>query len=131
MTIHDESTLDLFRGPGRCDLCGALHSNRHPHHWRCKGMDGGSRLDVRFNLAACCPVPCHLKAHQGKLESEFVLGKIAKREGTTPDAIREAINWILRLDKDATPWRVAEAMGELTEAARALVQSVVAAKMSA
>ena len=100
MRIIDEPLLDQFRGPGRCEHCGKLVRKRDPHHWAARGIGGGGRLDVRCNLVALCSTfagggNCHRLAHDGKIKRDVLLGIIAARERTTPEAV-EAEIWRLR-----------------------------------
>lgn len=115
MTITDESMLDNFRGPGRCDLCWKECLATEPHHVKAKGIGGGSRLDISINLLRvgstlrwCCP--CHNAIHNGHVPKDDVINAVAKREGTSADAIRMAIYVILSLPKRCTNKDVAGAI---------------------
>lgn len=98
MKIKDEPLLDLFRAAGPCERCQRPQPRREPHHVRAKGMGGGSCLDVRINLIALCTA-CHGLIQGSKRHEPRVLEIIALREGTTPQAIREEIDRLLRLPK--------------------------------
>lgn len=98
MKIIDEPLLDLFRAPGPCERCLRPQPRREPHHVRAKGMGGGSRLDVRINLVALCTA-CHRFIQGNRQREAGILAIIAEREGTTPEAIHEEIDRLLRLPK--------------------------------
>lgn len=103
MKIIDEATLDLFRGPGLCEVCGKLVISREPHHLYCRGIGSGGRLDIRINLIALCAVfsggdNCHARAHRGEIKRESLLEIVARREGTTSSSIEEEV-WRLRRER--------------------------------
>lgn len=100
--------LKQFGGPGRCEACGLRCRKRAACHIYSKGA---GRVDARFNLVslgfdAVLDCPCHCENHAGGPCSREVLLKIAaKREGTTPAAITEAVHYIRALDKNGAPIR--------------------------
>lgn len=84
MKIVDEKALALFRGPGRCELCGGWASERDAHHfWYKRGLGGGSRLDVVLNLVSLDRL-CHNMAESGpavQAIKQRLLEIVARREG--------------------------------------------------
>jgi hypothetical protein len=93
MRIIDKPLLAEFR-PRRCDWCNRFPPCQAAHVFG-KGMGGARRLDIRINLCSLCPY-CHYDNHQGKSPTQDeLLVIVAKREHTTPQAIREEI-WRLR-----------------------------------
>jgi hypothetical protein len=108
MKIISEPTLDLFRGPGRCEWCKKYVTRREPHHVKPRGMGAGSRLDVAINLIALCGVftggdNCHHEAEQGHILRADLEAIIAAREGLLQHQIRERIDALLRLPKGSKP----------------------------
>lgn len=105
MKILDEALLDEFRTVGRCDVCGRSCLFREPHHIWARGMGGGGRLDVRINLLAVGQSRtyqcfCHGLIHNGAIKRDDLLLIVARREKTTPGAIRDEINRLRRLDRE-------------------------------
>ncbi len=94
MRIVDETVLDEFRGPGKCEWCGFRCYALHPHHLWARGMGGGGRLDVRINLIGLCWV-CHSDVHHGDISRQDLLAVVAAREGKLQSEIEEEI-WRLR-----------------------------------
>jgi hypothetical protein len=103
--IVNEDLLSYFRKQHFCELCGrriAYGEPAHPHHVECRGMGGGTRLDVALNLLSAC-WQCHDKAHNGdaaKLRQEGI-EIIAYREGLEVDQVQQAIWTLTRRDKYA------------------------------
>lgn len=99
MKIINKELLNEFRRPGRCEYCGRVCKKlRDPHHLWGRGLGGGERLDVRINLMSlgfAFDCNCHGKFHNGQIKKEDLVAIVAKREGTTPEAIEEEI-WRLR-----------------------------------
>lgn len=100
MIIHNEELLNRFRQTGRCCWCRKAGPT-DPHHVSARGMAGGKRLDVSFNLAALCR-RCHTELHAGAIERFSLLAIVAQREGTRQDYIEEAIWTLNRLPKNPT-----------------------------
>lgn len=100
MKIISEAVLDRFRAVKKCQWCGReINEGRaHPHHWRHRGMGGGSRLDIPENLIAV-DWWCHQMMEARVIHPDAVLYVIALREKTTPDAIVDKINELLRTPK--------------------------------
>ena len=97
--MKNEDLLAEFRCRGACEMCGRRVYPLQPDHYRCRGMGGGSRLDIRINLAALCP-PCHTEYQEAPREKRRrVLEVIAKRERTTPEDIEAVVAVILRTPK--------------------------------
>lgn len=95
MKIVDESALKECRG-WHCEVCGYGDRWAVPHHIFSRGA---GRVDIRWNLIAVCPV-CHWDIHNGDIPQSELLRIVALRDGTTPEAIREEVARIRRLDKD-------------------------------
>ncbi len=98
--IEDEPLLDCFRSPGYCELCHKPCRIREPHHLRAKGANSWARLDIRINLMAlgssqAFQCDCHTRIHNGKVSKAKLLEIVAKREGTTPEAIKAEIDRLL------------------------------------
>lgn len=118
MIIRSPATLDLFRSPGRCQLCRKPCSVREGHHYLARGMGGGNQLDVEINLIALgssgqFECECHTRVHGGNISRAEVLAVIAKRENAKPGDIEEALYFLTRLPKDASEDRILELLREL------------------
>lgn len=107
MKIIDKGLLQEFSGPGKCEICQKDCRRREPHHVRCRGMGGGSRLDIAINLIAVGghvngfpECPCHRLAQEGNISKASVLEIIGKREKLTPEEIEGTVNRLLRSDKN-------------------------------
>ena len=99
MRITDEPLLADFRAARRCELCGKpTPSGCDPHHNWPRGIGGGSRLDVRFNLISLCR-ECHTAVHLGKVSRLSLLQLVGKRERMTVTEIEDAKNELLRRPK--------------------------------
>ncbi len=104
MKIIDESLLATMRGPGKCELCGKMVRQREPHHLVCRGMGGGSRLDVPINLLSLCATfaggdDCHHAVHNKRVSRDRLLLIVALREGIRVEDITDEIHRLRRLDK--------------------------------
>lgn len=126
MRIHNEELLDCFRTPGKCEYCGKRCSRREPHHLFCKGIGGGSTLDISINLialGASVPFPlclCHHDYHAGHISRFDMLAVVAAREKALQDDI-ESVVWMLkRLPKKPRQWQLESEMEGLNLATRAL-----------
>ncbi len=97
--IVDEALLREFRTAGLCELCKRYCKLREPHHIFARGMGGGGRLDVRYNLIALGSTaifhPCHGDIHAGKVSRDAVIEIVAAREGVSVEAVMDEI-WRLR-----------------------------------
>ena len=82
MKFISEATLDAFRTPGRCEVCGK-YGPREPHHVFARGRGNASRMDIPENLLAVC-VECHASIHGGMYWRIYLLGLIGQREGLWP-----------------------------------------------
>lgn len=125
--IHkNQSLLREMSGPGRCEWC-SFACYRDPHHLWKRGMSGGSRLDIRVNIASLCR-ECHdrteLPRGKQQITRTDLLRIVAKRERTTPRAIECVHGWLDRLDKDASPERVELSMKLLSPGAGELAARV-------
>ncbi len=116
MRIVDESCLKRHRGAGPCTYCRAYCPQRAACH--CFGK-GAGRIDADWNLAAMALEPfglckCHHKQHNGqKPTMADLLVKVALRERTTVEAIRDAVYFIRRLDQRLSANRAWFALEEL------------------
>jgi hypothetical protein len=97
MRIENERLLAEFRHAARCEWCGKrTPQGCDPAHLFSRGA---GRVDVRDNLAALCR-ECHTKQHAGNEPTvEQLLVLVAKREGKTPQTIR---NKIARIRRDTS-----------------------------
>ena len=99
MRIIDETVLDQFRFAPKCEWCGRAPRrgvSLEPHHIHGRGFGGGSRLDVRINLAALCR-ECHQSHHDGHRPLRCDLqAVVAAREGRMQDDIMEEIYELMR-----------------------------------
>lgn len=123
MKIENRNLRRKFSAPGNCEYpeCARWQSIRHCCHVFAVGMGGNGRLDVRVNLVGLCWL-CHRKSHDGHEPTETtLLAIVAKREGTTPDAIRDEIYRLRRLPKETTR----EAAGYGKGAANSLARSAL------
>jgi hypothetical protein len=103
MIVKDEKMLAFFRGSGPCESCGKHCENLAPHHWKPRGMGGGSRLDIPINLISLgsdYDCPCHWRAQNNARFNNDLLVIIARREGRTAADIVSEINLRLRTHKD-------------------------------
>lgn len=107
MRIVMETTLDLFRGRGPCEMCRARCEARDPHHVFAKGMGGGNRLDITCNLIGCCRT-CHSTKADTAEDKQRCLEIIAARERVSVDVIKRVLFFILQLDKDVSAWKLEE-----------------------
>ena len=96
MRIVNEDLLAEFRRYQSCEWCGK-RCWPDPHHVFCRGMGGGSRLDIRINLLALCR-ECHSQVHGGEIRRIDLLMVVAGRENVQIDAIVEEI-WRLRRER--------------------------------
>ena len=98
MIVIDKPLLAEFRAKRVCEHCGrAIIGPAEPHHWKPKGMGGGSRIDARVNLASLCR-RCHQMAEDGNIPRETILAIIAQREGMLQDEVQAEI-WRLLGEK--------------------------------
>lgn len=97
MKIISEATLDLFRQKQRCEWCVRVAS-LDAHHWKPRGIGGGSRLDIKENLIGLCR-ECHNRAESGDISRSAILETIADREGLTPEQVQELIWSVLAKKK--------------------------------
>ena len=91
MIVINKPLLAEFRAKLVCEHCGrAIIGPAEPHHWKPKGMGGGSRLDIRCNLIAL-DSRCHRMAEDGNIPRETILAIIAQREGMLQDEVQAEI----------------------------------------
>lgn len=80
MIVRDPDLLiKLHEEIGYCELCDRTDLRLEVHHIWAKGMGGGSRMDVGFNLIVLCK-PCHDAAHRGEIEKRVLFGIAGERE---------------------------------------------------
>ncbi len=107
MRVERKEKLRFFREQTKCELCGRIcPQGTDPAHVFARGS---GRLDISINLLSLCRgfaekgwVSCHQDYDHGKISQYQVLAKVAKREGTVPDAIVQVIHFLRYLPKDAT-----------------------------
>jgi hypothetical protein len=132
MMIENETLLDEFRTPGPCELCRRFAQTREPHHIQCRGFGGGQRLDIRVNLVsvggsakkkgqsfrkfAC---HCHKLAQSYKIDTDYILAIVARREFVRMEEITEVMDFMNRVLRP-TPDQLAAALGALSDGARLL-----------
>ncbi len=96
MKIKSQKVLDSFDSQGLCEGCGIPCSSRERHHIFGRGAGGP---DFRCNiimLGDAFTCHCHLKFHNSGREEdrEIFLIHVARRDVTTPKAIREVVNMV-------------------------------------
>ena len=98
MRVFDEELLATYRTPGECDFCGRTVKMRCAHHVFAR-VSG--RLDLPFNLLAVGMEPwdchCHRQIEDGVIGLEVVLDCVARRDGVTPEWIRDEVFRLRRL----------------------------------
>ena len=109
MIVIDEALLAEFRYSGTCERCGRRLAPLSAHHALIKrGMGGGRRLDLKENVAGLCEIPCHNAAENSKEVEREVQEIVARREGTTVEALFEWLWAVLRAPKGGPiprqPW---------------------------
>ncbi len=112
MTKTDEALLAEFSLLPACELCGRPREERErldPNHILQRGAGGGSRLDLRENVVACCHEPCHMQYHDGRPgapshgdQRDRFLSIAARREGFASGPVLHAhLLLLLRTPNDA------------------------------
>ena len=126
MIIKNPSLLASCRSKGRCALCGKYCNRREGHHVLCRGMGGGSRLDVKIHLVCVgstrtreCDCHSRIDTKEGR---ERCLRIVADREKCQVEDIEEALWVLIRLDGKASKYRITELVRALPEAVRKIVQ---------
>jgi hypothetical protein len=99
MRLVNESVLDLFRGPGRCEWCQRRVLRREAHHVFGKGA---GRVDIPGNAAGLCAafsggLHCHHEFHAGHITRGDLLAVTAAREGCTQADIEHDVFLVRRL----------------------------------
>mgnify|MGYP001240423235 CR=1 FL=1 len=123
MRIVDEKMLAEFR-TDCCRHCGRRRST-DPHHLFGRGLAGGNRLDVRFNLVSLCR-ECHTERHLGNEPThETLLLYVAHRHNCLQDDLIAAHRWLKNLDKHSSPERIEEKLLELKPASRRLAREAM------
>ncbi len=95
MIIIDEAELDRHRGWRNCLWCG---KNRYCEaaHVFARGMGGGGRLDIPYNLASLCH-ECHMESHAGREPTKITLMLlVAHRERVLQSDLEDEIHLLLR-----------------------------------
>ena len=130
MRIVDPAMLGMFRLAHRCDFCGrATPHGCDPAHLFSRGA---GRLDVRINLMSLCRgmfeghyASCHEDQHAGLLTQADLLAKKAAILGCQQGDIRDAVQWLRRLDKDASPRQIGHMLREIGPTARKLAREAL------
>lgn len=130
MRHESEKTLDLFRGPGRCEKCHKQCKEREPHHLHARGYGGGHRLDIKINLISLGTWPecsCHLEYHCGAIGLFEMTEIVAMRERQTVDDIDAVICCVQALPPRISPKKQEEhaANWPLTGSALVLFRKVL------
>lgn len=111
MKLENERLLDEYRALSFCECCFLpTFGKTDPHHVECRGMGGGSRLDIRINVLGLRRA-CHDEAPKKKA---LMLKLIAQREGTTVEDIRAVVALLRRLPTDASQTVLKREFKELT-----------------
>ena len=99
MRVLDPDVLAEFRARGRCEWCGEVCPVA-PHHLYAVGAGGGSRLDLRLNLAALC-VACHdgLHARNRDPSREELWELVARRHALTVAELRGVLDLYRRASR--------------------------------
>jgi hypothetical protein len=132
MQIENETLLQEFRTPGPCEICCRFAPIREPHHVQTRGFGGGQRLDIRVNLVAvgsslkkkgsgfrAFTCHCHKLAQAYKIETDFLVAIIAKREFVRKEEITEVMDFMNRIIRP-TEWQLRAALEELSDGGRLL-----------
>lgn len=127
MTIIDPDFLKSCHSAGPCEYCGVMCRERECHHVIPRGAGGANRLDIPLNavrLGATRPYPlclCHRSVTDGNISQAEMFDVVAAREGVLVDDVEAVLRLILRLDKQASPYKVFVAADQLeTVSARRL-----------
>lgn len=135
MIIIDKPLQKKIRDVGRCLWCGRSVPTECCH-LTAKGNGGGFQLDVRWNLWSGCH-ECHMNQHAGHVlvddgkadgdpdAKDCLMARVAKREKTTKQAVREAIYLLRRIDKHDSDEKVQRKLAELEPGPRGLAQRVL------
>lgn len=84
----DEDCLDLFRQPGKCELCNAWVARRDPHHLMTRGA---GRVDHRWNLIALDRA-CHTMVEAMVSVKARAWQTVCRREGVTKEQIEQLVH---------------------------------------
>lgn len=103
MIIVNKKLLAEFRAKKNCEVCGrkAPATGLDPDHLYAKGLGGGRRLDIKWNLVASCR-RCHNRRHDGSIDMAVLFGIVARREGVTTQKVVEYLQLLRRLPKGST-----------------------------
>lgn len=105
MRIENSALCETFRQAGQCEVCGDYYPRRQCCHVFACGMADAYRLDIRENLYSGC-VYCHNAEHYGDGPTQAeLLDIVAKREYTTPEAIRQLVSDLRRMPSDSVARR--------------------------
>ena len=77
--VDPDVMIQLHEEVTRCELCDNRHPKLEVHHIWSRGMGGGSRLDIPWNLIVLCQ-PCHMDAQANKIPKRTLWGIAAERE---------------------------------------------------
>ena len=117
MRIEHEDLMDVFRFKTRCECCGVSVAGCDPAHIYSRGA---GRVDIASNFVGLANL-CHTKSHAGHQPNRKRLLEIAaKREGTTPQAITDTVQFIRRIPKGSNEKTILFLMEELDADAKKL-----------
>ncbi len=96
----DEAVLRLYRGPGKCAICGTFSPQRECHHvW----SRGAGRLDIPINvcsLGGAWSCMCHSRSQCYTIPRQNVVQAVAFREGLDAEFVAQRVPWLRRQPKE-------------------------------
>ncbi len=100
MRYVDEAVLRLYRGPGKCAICGTFSPQREAHHvW----SRGAGRLDIGINLVSlggAWSCMCHSRSQSYTIPRKAVVESVAFREGLDAAFVAQRVPWLRRQPKE-------------------------------
>lgn len=123
MKIVNAELVRAFSTAGLCEWC-RRRTPTEAHHLFCKGMGGGSKLDVRLFLMSLCR-ECHQNRHHGGVTQECLLAIVAQREKVLQDDILAVLFFLRRTPQGATGTQVKAHLGELKPQARKMAEAIL------
>jgi 5-methylcytosine-specific restriction endonuclease McrA len=80
MLVKDvDVMIDMHDEIRHCEVCDRTDGPFECHHIWSRGMGGGGRLDIRWNLIILCR-DCHALAHKHTLSKRTLWGIASERE---------------------------------------------------
>lgn len=125
MIIKNDALLATYRTAGPCEYCHKSCREREPHHVYTRGA---GRLDVPCNLLSlgkAFECGCHREVHDGKIARAAFLSVVARRERVTVEVIERVVYCLRFLTRSPAGWQIREAVGQLCEASRRVVEGVL------